>query len=207
MDFIHQVVAMFGRTIDDPTIIAFLATYPTLKLDKPSDGSQYVIGKEYGFDLLFDGGRMPKDRQLSTVFLYADGIDKHKAFAGELPLGFKFMQTHAELVAIKQPESTWVIGEGRVPSNHAAPDSATWITQTFNLSASYLNDSIKAHLFQIGPYKPLDIENEWKPAPTWQKLALEKNLVEAIKLYRNEHDVGMAEAKNAITEYINAVTS
>ena len=133
MDFIHQVVALFGLTIDDPKVIAFLATFPSLKLDKPSSGSQYVIGKAYGFDLLFDGGRMPKDRLLNSLFLYADNIDKHKEFTGELPLGFKFMQTHKALAAIKQPDTTWVLGEGRVPSNHPAPDSATWITPELNL--------------------------------------------------------------------------
>ncbi len=207
MDFINQVVALFGLTIDNPKVQTFLANYPTLKIDKPSSGSQYVIGKEYGFDLLFDGGRMPKDRPLNTLFLYADNIDKHKKFMGELPFGFQFMQTHSQLTAIKQPDTTWVMGEGRVPSNHAAPDSATWIMPAFNLFANYLNDSIKTHIIQIQPYKPLDIENEWKPAPTWQKLALEKNLVEAIKLYRCEHNVGMAEAKSAIEEYINSTAS
>jgi hypothetical protein len=205
MDFIYQVVALFGLTINDPKVIAFLATYPSLKLDKPSSGSQYVIGKAYGFDLLFDGGRMPKDRLLNTLFLYADNIDQHKGFAGKLPLGFKFLQTHAELAAIKQPDTTWVIGEGRVPSTHSAPDSATWITPEFNVFATYLNDSIKAHLLQIQPYKPLDIENEWKPAVTWQKMALENNMFEAIKLYRSQYDVGMAEAKKAISDFINLI--
>ncbi len=205
MGFIHQVVALLGLTIDNQKVQAFLANYPTLKIDKPSSGSQYVIGKAYGFYLLFDGGRMPKDRPLTTLFLYADNIHKHSEFTGELPLGFKFMQTHKALAAIKQPDTTWVIGEGRMTSNHPAPDSATWITPEFNLLASYLNDSIKAHIFQIQPYKPLDIENEWKPAPTWQKMALEKNMVEAIKLYRSEHNVGMAEAKKAIEEYVSAI--
>ena len=202
MTFIYQVASLFGLTIKDQTVIDFLADYPSLKYDKPDAGSQYVIGKEYGFDLLFDGGRMPKDRFLSAIFLYSANIDKHKAFTGDLPFGFKFMQAHAELVAIKQPDTTWVIGEGRVGTNHCAPDSASWLTPEFELSAHYLNDSIKAHRFQVQPYAPLDIESKWKQDPTWQKMALEKNIVEAIKLYRSEHNVGMAEAKKTIEEYV-----
>ena len=162
MDFILKVVSLFGLTIDDPKVEVFLADYPTLKKDKPSNGNQYVIGKDYGFDLLFEGGRMPKSRFLEVLFLYSDKVDKHKGYEGELPLGFKFMQTHAELVAIKEPDTTWVIGEGRVPSSHPAPDSATWITPEFNIFVVYLNDSIKMHRMQISPYKPLDIANEWK---------------------------------------------
>ena len=205
MDFILKVVGLFGLTIDDPKVRAFLADYPSIKKDKPSSGSQYLIGKEYGFDLLFEGDRLPQSRFLNTLFLYADGVDKHKAFVGDLPFGFKFMQTHAELVAIKQPDTTWVLGQGRVPSDHPAPDSATWVTPEFNLFVTYSNNSIKTHLIQIQPFKPINIESEWKPAPTWQKMAAEKKMLDAIKLYREEHAVSMAEAKAAIEAYVTSL--
>lgn len=43
---------------------------------------------------------------------------------------------------------------------------------------------------------------EWKPAETWQSLALlPERKADAIKLYRDRHNVGMAEAKLAVEQH------
>jgi hypothetical protein len=198
MEFIDSVVKLFGRTINDPDVVALLSQYPSARTQKPNDGCQFVVCREKGFDLEFSGGRMPTDRKLTQLFLYSDKVDGHQQFCGALPFGFRFMQTHRELVSICNPDRTWVIGEGRVQAAHSAPDSATWVTEEFNLFASYSKGSIQALRFQIGPHKPLDIDREWKPAPIWQSCARNDDLVKAIKLYRDEHNVGMAEAKSKI---------
>jgi hypothetical protein len=62
MDFISKIVSLFGLTLGAPKIQAFLAEYPALKINKSSEGNQYVIGKLYGFEWLFEGERMSKTR-------------------------------------------------------------------------------------------------------------------------------------------------
>jgi hypothetical protein len=97
------------------------------------------------------------------------------------------------------PSRTWVIGEGRVDVSHPEPDHDQWETEGLTVSAQYDDDGVSVLYFQIG--LPSD-EPEWVAPDTWEKLALEPSRkLDAIKLYREKHGVGMAEAKAAVERH------
>ena len=115
-----ELRGLFGKAIDAPEVTAFLARYPGHKVDRPSDGRQYVVAKKHGFDLLFglpdgsySGGRTAHLRVLITVFLNSDRVPKYKPFA-PLPLGLSFADGHDQLVARFGPPEfakAWDTGE------------------------------------------------------------------------------------------------
>lgn len=206
MDFISQAVKLFGKRYDSQEITTLLAQMPPHRADKPSDGAQYILSQEGGFDLLFEdrdaiAGRR-QNRTLCAIFLYAEGADKHKQFSGDLPFGFTFSDKRPELIAKKEPNCSWVIGKGRVPRNYPNPDSDKWAASDFNISVSYEDDGT-IHHFQVTLPKELSEEGEWKAPPTWQDLAMEPtSKTEAILLYKQEHNVSTLDAKKAIEDYI-----
>lgn len=193
---------------DDPKVVAALASQPGHKLDKPSDGSQFVVSKEGGFDLLFEDRNIEsvkQNRVLCCVYLYGNSSQKRKTFAGVLPMGFRWSATRSDLINSGLPNRTWVVGEGRVAvdANFSDEDkSDTWITPAFNLHASYRADCLLDSL-QLAPSKELRIEDEWKKTPTWEDLALiESRKMEAIQQFKSENKVSTLEAKKAIDFFI-----
>lgn len=90
-----EIRNLYRRRIGDPEVVAFLSQYPQHTVTKPSDGQQYVLFKEHGFDLLFRpltgllGGRSVNLRVLTTVFLFREGDEGHRAFP-QPPFGVRF---------------------------------------------------------------------------------------------------------------------
>jgi hypothetical protein len=167
MNFVALAIKNFGSSFDSAEVQSMLALMPAYRLDKPSDGSQYLISRDGGFDLLFEDkeaifGRR-QNRILTGVFLYANGADKHKEFSGELPYGFTCAENRSQLLAKCQPNRTWVIGQGRVLVTYTNPDSDTWLAETCNISASYFDDG-RVHNFLLTPPAELDEATEWKPS-------------------------------------------
>lgn len=67
------------------------------------------------------------------------------------------------------------------------------------ITAHYDDDGVQILYFVVSPpsSKP-----EWKPPETWQSLALQPDRkADAIKLYREKHKVGIAEAKLAVEQH------
>lgn len=196
---------LFGLAYTDEAVTAFLSKHPPHKAEKPSDGSQYIVCRAGGFDLLFDTRHAEsaptskrQDRRLSGVFFYNEGVDKHQRYPGPLPLGFAFTDGRPGLLRKHTPERTWVIGEGRVPVDHPEPDHDRWSIEPLQISAHY-GDGTEIRYFVVSQPsgKP-----EWKPAETWQSLALwPDRKADAIQLYRAKHSVGMAQAKRAVEQH------
>jgi hypothetical protein len=183
-----------------------LTVMPPHKLDRPSDGSQFAISKEGGFDLLFQDVDPEKShrqtRVLTGLFVFAEGVDKHREFRGPLPFGFAFDDERDTLIRKHAPSRTWVIGKGRVSVNHPNPDSDAWETSGFNLHAQY-GEGGRVRWFQIGLPVALLPENEWKPEPTWQDLALlPDRKKDAVELYRKDTAATVAEALRAVNAFI-----
>lgn len=200
----EDVVSLFGLTYDDVAVSAFLGLQPRHLAEKPSDGQQYVVCRDGGFDLLFEdeetrgAGNLQK-RTLSAVFFYNDGVDKHRRYAGSLPFGFDFDDRRDGLRNKRKPNLTWVIGEGRVGLDHPEPDHDHWEMPPLTLSAHYGAEGTEVRYFMIS--LPSE-EPEWTPPDTWEKLALlPGRKLDAIKLYREQHNVGMSEAKLAVEGY------
>jgi hypothetical protein len=197
---------LFGLRYTDEAVTDFLSKQPPHKADKPSDGSQYVVCEQGGFDLLFDTRHAQasstsnrQDRRLSGIFFYNEGVDKHQRYPGPLPLGFDFADGRPVLLHKHTPERTWVIGEGRVPVDHPEPDHDRWDFAPLQVSAHYGDDGVEILYFVVSQPsgKP-----EWKPAETWQSLALlPDRKADAIKLYREKHNVGVADAKRAVEQH------
>lgn len=198
------MIDLFGLRYDSEAITAFLDSQPPHRADKPNDGKQYVISKAGGFDLLFEdevnrGAGNRQNRVLSAIFLFNEGVDKHLQWRGELPFGFSFEDGRDGLRDKRTPEKTWVIGEGRVGLDHPEPDHDSWEMQPLNISAHYGADGEEIRYFIISPPST---EPEWVAPDTWENLALiPERKVDAIKLYREKHTVGMAEAKLAVERY------
>jgi hypothetical protein len=205
IDFCARIVALLGCSYDDPDLQALLARCPPHKLGKPSDGSQYAVSKPGGFDLLFEDADPERGhrqaRVLRGAFLFNAGADGHHGFAGDLPFAFTFADSRAALIAKRTPARTWVIGRGRVAMDHPAPDSDIWQEAGFNLHASY-GDGRITHFYLCSP-APLREEDEWKPEPTWQDLALLPDQKKrAIDLYRKETGATSAEALRAVNDFL-----
>jgi hypothetical protein len=204
MSLIKDVVELFGASITSTEIAAFLSTQPQHRVDKPSDGDQYILSREGGFDLLFREipsapRRHPQYRTLAAIFLYSSGADRHMEFSGQLPFGFSFRDSRQDLIAKRHPDRTWVIGRGRVPVTYPNPSSDSWCTKSFNIHVRYWDDG-RVHSFQLTP--PAEFTSELAP-PTWQELALiSDQKLAAIQLYQKEHGTNVVEAKKAVDEYI-----
>jgi hypothetical protein len=206
MDFVDEAIGLLGLRYDSAPMIALLSRQAPHKALKPSGFDQYVTCKPGGFDLLFIdreslGGGRPQDRRLKCIFLYNEGVDGHRRFAGVLPFGFSFDDGRSGLLAKRQPTETLKIGEGHVPADHPDPSMHVWAWDGFEISAHY-RDGIVRH-FQIGPQIKQEAPIQKPPAGGWRTAALDPaRKLEAIQLYRMEHGVGMADAKAAITDYL-----
>lgn len=174
MRFVFDAIGCLGHAYADAELSALLDAMLEHKLDLPSDGTQYAISKAGGFDLLFedaDPGKSHRQmRVLTGIFLYADDVDGHRSFQGELPFGFTLHDSRRALIAKRPPSRTWVIGEGRVRADHPQPDSGAWETPDFNLHATYCDDG-EVRWFQNGLPVTLSAVNEWRSESTWQDLA------------------------------------
>jgi hypothetical protein len=142
-----EITSLFGKNIENEEIKTLLSRIPDHRIEKQSDGSQYVVAKLSGIDLLFsepedsENRTSPKTRLLSAAFLYNEGTDKHQRYEGEIPFGFAFADTRSQLLEKRTPDRTWVIGEGAVSVDHPNPDHDRWTTDEFQLFANYKADS------------------------------------------------------------------
>ncbi len=206
-----DLLDLFGKRYDDPTVTQALASMPEHKADKPSDGAQYILSKKGGFEMLFEdpvnrGAGNRQNRTLKAIFFYNEGVQGYARFRGEVPFGFSLDAQRPGLIGRQLPDRTWVIGEGRVPVDHPAPDHDQWAFDGLTISAHYDDDGTTVRYFLV---QPASDEPEWQPDPedteTWQKLALiPERKLDAIKLYRQEHGGGMAEAKAAVESLASA---
>jgi hypothetical protein len=209
MSFVEDAVNLFGTSIVSTEVTTFLHTLPQHSVGKQSDGDQYIVSKEGGFDLLFCDmpsapRRHPQYRTLAAIFLFSAGAEKHKEFGGELPFGFSFRDSREDLLAKRKPDRTWVIGRGCVPVTFERPSSDSWSTQSFNIHVNYWDDG-RIHQFQIQP--PLQLSTEMAP-PTWQELAvIPDQKLAAIKLYQTEFRTNVVEAKKTIDAFIGSKMS
>jgi hypothetical protein len=130
----EELRGLFSKRIDSPDVEAFLARYPGHKVEKPSDGRQYVVARTHGFDLMFglpdgsySGGRTAHLRVLITVFLNSDAVPKYKAFTN-LPLGLSFADGHDELVSkLGSPLRSWPREDGGYVSDQwQVDDLVVW---------------------------------------------------------------------------------
>lgn len=144
-----ELRGLFGKRIDSPEVTAFLARYPDHKVEKPSDGRQYVVARRHGLSLLFglpdgsfSGGRTAHLRVLITVFLNSDAVPKYRPFVG-LPLGLSFADTHEQVVAkLGAPEFTKAWDDGEMYS-------ARWRIDGLLLSAEYVRGGPGTKSFEV----------------------------------------------------------
>lgn len=143
---IKDIIGVLGRNIEDEQVKQLLNRIADHRVQKQSDGSQYVVAKVSGLDLLFsepddsENRTSPKTRLLSAAFLYNEGIDKHQRYKGEIPFEFSFNDTRTKLLEKRMPDRTWVIGKGAVSVDHPNPNHDRWTTDEFQLFANYKAD-------------------------------------------------------------------
>ncbi|WP_223412993.1 hypothetical protein [Roseovarius aestuarii] len=132
-----------------------LRTHPTFQIERPESGTQYVISRDEGVDLLFrpddgaQGGNTKHLRKCQSIFLYAQGHDDHEQFAGDLPLGFKFSYPRLELLERCAPQRTWKIGLGEVDVGFPNPSHDRWEFEGKLLSAHYSKNNGAVMYFVI----------------------------------------------------------
>lgn len=140
-----QLVALLGKQTDDPAVAKLLAkTAHTIKSD-------FIIGKDAGFDFSLDRPEGAKKKVLSALFLHAAG-PKQKPYSGHLPKGAMFGTRDQVLAALGAPHTTWKIGKGKVPVTTRDVDHDTWIVDGHDLSANYRRDMTVGH-FLVSPVR------------------------------------------------------
>lgn len=138
-----ELLELFGKNIDSQAVHSFLEKYPCFKVGAPDYGRQYVESKKDGVDLLFepdDGPQGGKTKHLincQSIFLYAEGKDEHEEFPGEIPMGFNFSDSRADLLSKGVPERTWKIGQGEVDVTFPNPSHDRWDLGDKLISAHY----------------------------------------------------------------------
>lgn len=143
----RELYDLFGELINSPAVLCFLEKYPSFKIEKPSDGSQYLISLELGIDLLFQpdegpsGGKTKHLRKCQSAFLYSQGKDAHNQYQGLLPLSFSFDDSRQQLIKKALPSRTWKIGEGEVDLSFPNPSHDRWEFDNYFLSAHYAKSS------------------------------------------------------------------
>lgn len=146
---------LLGQLIDSEIVVDFLSRYPQFKVDRPSDGAQYVFSKLFGIEFLFrpdtgyQGGRTKHLRKLQCVFLYVEDQDGHTQYKGEIPLGFSFANSRNELIAKRTPFRTWKIGDGEVALDHPNPSHDKWKGENVEVSAHYRSSNGKIMYFIV----------------------------------------------------------
>jgi hypothetical protein len=142
---------LYGLRLDSSAVEAFLVRFPEHRIDKPSDGAQYVLFKPLGFDLLFippsglQGGRSKHLRVLREVFLFRQGEEKHREFP-QPPFGLAFSDTRDELVRkLGEPfASSLTVGLGKLSWEK-------WRVEDLIVHAMYHLDTMTTRTFTIGP--------------------------------------------------------
>jgi hypothetical protein len=203
-----RIFQLFGELYESEPVQHFLASHPTHRLTKPSDGDQYVECKKGGFDFLFKntgpGGIGRKQhRLLHTVFLYNDRVEGHKRYPDLLPFGFSFDDTRAVLLAKRRPVRSFTMDEGNVEIDFPDPDLDLWRSGDYNVAVFYRDKCIRRLQISLLP------ESETLSEPiiriTWRRLARDvATRAEAIRLYKQEHNVGTADAKKMVEEFAAA---
>jgi hypothetical protein len=202
---------LFGELYESDPVTEFLASRPPHRLTKPSDGHQFVICKKGGFDFLFENigpggiGRR-QTRLLHTVYLYNDKAEGHSRYPDALPLGFTFSATRKTLLERHRPVHSYTIDEGVVEIDFPDPDHDLWRFGDYRVAVFYIDKRV--HRLQIS----ILLENEPLPEPivrvTWRRLARNPaTKLEAIRLYHQQHNVGLSEAKKIVEDFAAARVS
>ena len=97
-----EIKTLYRQPLDSQDAERFLKKYPEHRIGKPNTGSQHVIFRSLGIELLYrpltgpQGGPSKRVRVLIAVFLYRGGHDKFQEFA-QPPFGITFRDTAAAL--------------------------------------------------------------------------------------------------------------
>ncbi|MTI97986.1 MAG: hypothetical protein FH752_05125 [Marinobacter adhaerens] len=154
-----ELFELFGKNIDSQEVHSFLEKHPSFKVGDPDYGRQYLESKSDGVDLLFEpddgpqGGKTKHLRNCQTIFLYAQGKDEHEKFQGEVPLGFSFSDSRADLINKAAPERTWKIGQGEVDVTFSNPNHDRWDLGDKLISAHYSKKTGSIMYFIVTPKK------------------------------------------------------
>jgi hypothetical protein len=134
-----DLTKLLGKDLEDPGVKKLLA-----KVGKVTIKPDFIIAKESGFDFALDRPKGAKKKILSTLFLYAEGADKHRAFTG-LPSPFAFgIARSALLAAAGPPAESWTMGKGKVAVDAKKVDRDTWQVAGAELAAKYRDGVVHA---------------------------------------------------------------
>ena len=140
---ISSLFELLGQNIESDKVTSLLESNPSFEVGRPDSGSQYVISKELGVDLLFEpnegflAGKTKHLRNCQALFFYSEGRDGHSEFSGQLPFGFTFSSQRSELISKKKPLRTWKVGKGEVPVDFPNPSHDKWTFESDYISAHY----------------------------------------------------------------------
>jgi hypothetical protein len=143
-----QLRDLLGKPVDAPAFVAAMARSGKV-VTKPD----FVIAKEAGFDFAIgrpDGAKRNSPKVATTLFLYGEGGDKHRAFV-DLPFGLAF-STRADLLArLPAPKGTWKIGKGDVPVTTKDASHDRWLFDGVEVSAHYDDGEVGSIIVQMPP--------------------------------------------------------
>ncbi|HEY1815524.1 MAG TPA: hypothetical protein VGG74_24415 [Kofleriaceae bacterium] len=131
--------ALLGKQPDDPAVIAVLANAG--KVTKRPD---FILAKEAGFDFSLARPRGAKKNVLSTLFLFGEGREKHRAYAG-LPAPWQFLPRDELRTKTPPPIASWKIGTGKVPPGTPDASHDRWLVNGVELAAMYVKGGELGH--------------------------------------------------------------
>ncbi len=135
-----ELQALLGKAEDDPAVTELLERVGKVSWQKPSDGARYVLGKDAGFDLLFESAKQRQPRMLKCLFISEFGNNGNVC---ELPHQLAFGQRADLLKKLSSPALTWLVGEGEVPVNTPDPSHDEWYLDGLKFIVTYDDEEVK----------------------------------------------------------------
>ena len=134
---------LLGKEAKDPTVAEALQQAGKLTID-----SDFIVAKESGFDFGLDlpVGKRKAKKVLATLFLFAEGKDKHRGFTG-LPKPFAFGSRDKLVAKLPAPISTQTRDAGDARSD-------SWMIDGLHFTANY-RDGVVEYLTIALPHDAL----------------------------------------------------
>ncbi|HEY3802214.1 MAG TPA: hypothetical protein VGL61_06380 [Kofleriaceae bacterium] len=148
--------ALLGKQPDDPAVTAVLANAG--KVTKKPD---FIVAKDAGFDFSLARPRGANKKVLSTLFLFGEGREKHRAYAG-LPAPWQFLPRDELRAKTPPPIASWKLGAGKVPPGAPGASHDRWLVNGVELAAMYVKSGELGH-YNVS--RPEDLDRDITVSP------------------------------------------
>ncbi len=124
-EYLKNPAKLLGKVIDAPDVVEYQKGLDPKAKVKKQDGQKMWWSKPAGMEIQSE---MTESR-ITSVALYADGVERYKQYAGAIPRGLSFKQSRTEVRKLMKVKPNFS-GDGSEPYD-------TWDTDEYRLIVNY----------------------------------------------------------------------